>query len=519
MSTPDYSPARVLLRAADQHPDRLSLVWGFEATQWTVRDSALAVRRLATLLGTVVSARQRIAIIGANSPWHFLVHTAAAWHHAVTVPLSPRLPLSQLSELLSDCQPTCVITDDSLDRSLQQILNDDCTLWTFDDLNTLSSAVLPIEGPPPACSDELAAIVYTSGSSGTPRGVELSHEQLWWGSASFRDGFEYCPATDVIGVCAPLSHIGGFNGTTLDAFTHGGTLVVIAHFDAQTVLRCIEKYRISQMFLVPVMCHLLADAQQVLQADVSSYRNPLIGGDSMGIEVEQRLRDMGLAPIHVWGMTETAGAGAMLSPEMYAHHPGAIGKPFPYVNLRLVAQDGSLITQAGVMGEIQVSGPGVCQRYYNRPEDTLASFDDDWLRTGDLATYDNDGFVHMVGRASRMIHTAGEMVPPRRVEDALRSLPLVSDALVVGVPNKRWGHTVAALLVPTQSTRQQASTPCVVTPAELHDIRNATKESLAPWEMLRGALWVDSLPTTSTGKPDPSAAHDMLVTALVTSLD
>lgn len=511
MMTPDYSPARVLLRAADQRPDRLSLVSAFDGSQWTVLESAACVRRLATVFAPLMTPGARVAIIGPNSPWHFLIHTALSWHHGVTVPLSPRLPLSQLAALLNDCEPSVIITTEELGGQLRTVAQ--CTIWTFADLDSLCHNSEKILGAPPACASQTAAIVYTSGSSGTPRGVELTHQQMWWGSASFRDGFEYCPGTDVIGVCAPLSHIGGFNGTTLDAFTHGGTLVVIPAFDPTLVLQCIERYRITQMFLVPVMCHLLAEVQKTVQADLSSYRNPLIGGDSMGVDVAAKLRDMGLRPIHVWGMTETSGAGAMLSPEMYEAHPGAIGKPFPYVDLRLVAPDGTIIDQAHVMGEIQVSGPGVCQRYHNRPVDTAQAFDEKWLRTGDLATYDEDGYIHMVGRASRMIHTAGEIVAPRRVEEALRSIPEVGDALVVGIPDERWGQLVAALIVRSQDHGSHGQTSCALSGEELRMLRHATDKFLAPWESLRAALWVSTLPTTSTGKPDIQTARDMLTTA------
>lgn len=537
--TPDYSPARTLLRAAAQHPDRLSLVWGYEGEEWPLKRSALALRRLASLFSRILTPGERIALIGPNSPWHFLVHVAAAWSGNVTVPLSPRLPVTQLSELVDDCLPSLIITTPELAAALPSALSpqDEETrppamplIWTFEDLQHYEESADEAGGTPPARDEELAAIVYTSGSSGTPRGVELTHSQMWWASLSFRDGFEYCPGTDVIGVCAPLSHIGGFNGTTLDAFAHGGTVVVLPAFEPVTVLRSIEKYRITQMFLVPVMCHLLADAQVKIQADLSSYRNPLIGGDSMSADLEARLRAMGIAPIHVWGMTETGGAGAMLSADVFATHQGAIGMPFPYIDVRLVAEDGRVL-QPGAdtdsWGEIQVRGPGVTRSYYQRPSDTASSIVDGWLHTGDLAHYDADGFVHMVGRASRMIHTAGEMVAPTRVETAMRRCAEVADVLVVGLDDERWGQIVAAVLVPAHhratspSTTPDTDTPLAGRPdsssmprllcdEELAHFRSATQDLLAPWEGVRVAAWVESIPVTSTGKPNPGAARDML---------
>lgn len=537
---PDYSPARTLVRAALQHPERTSLVWGYEGDEWSLSRSALAVRRLVSVFSDqintgVLSAGDRIAVIGPNSPWHFLLHVAGSWVQTVTVPLSPRLPVAQLVELLVDSSPRIVVTTAELAHALQDALSNISTslpntqvsngekffprIWTFDDLAALEASASPFRGTPPSRSNELAAIVYTSGSSGTPRGVELTHAQMWWGSLSFRDGFEYSPGTDVIGVCAPLSHIGGFNGTTLDAFAHGGTVVVLPGFEPVSVLRAVEKYHITQMFLVPVMCHLLADAQEKVQADLSSYRNPLIGGDAMGIDLEKRLRGMGLAPIHVWGMTETAGAGAMLSADVFAQHAGAIGLPFPYIDLRIVTEAGRVLepgVDTDVLGEIQVRGPGVSAAYYNRPIDTTDSRLDGWLRTGDLGTYDNDGFVHMAGRASRMIHTAGEMVAPRRVEEAVRALAFVADVLVVGLPDERWGQVVSAVIVPAAGEAAVVSEadalPRALTPEELRAVREGCEAALAPWESVRVAAWVDALPLTSTGKPNPGAAQELLRT-------
>lgn len=542
--TPDLSPARVLLRAAAQHPRRPSLIWAESGLTWDVATSAERVRQAAAALAARgVGVGERVVVCGPNSPWHFVVHVAGSWNHSVTVPLSPRLPAGQLLELLEDCAPALVITTDEVRALLSSAqrppvdplvehaaapaaqtsrawggMSLPCPVLTFDEFADEVAAATPVEGLPPACSEELAAVVYTSGSSGTPRGVELTHANLWWGSASFRDGFEYCPGTDVVAVCAPLSHIGGFNGTTLDAFSHGGTLVVFPGFDPELVLRSIERYRISQMFLVPIMCHLLVEAQARVDADLSSYRNPLIGGDAMSADLEAKLRGIGLAPIHVWGMTETAGAGTMLAADVFAEHPGAIGRPFPYLDLRLVDADGREIITPDVIGEIEVSGPGVSDAYYRRPSDTEASRDGDWLRTGDLGTLDAQGFVHIVGRASRMIHTAAEMVPPRRVEEALRRLNSVADALVVGVDDERWGQIVGALLVPAvgaAALTDGAALPGAAAehPAALPNaraLREALAGELAPWEQVRCVRWVDALPVTSTGKPDPTRARELL---------
>ena len=201
------------------------------------------------------------------------------------------------------------------------------------------------------------------------------------------------------------------------------------------------------------------------------------------------MRAAGLSPIHVWGMTETSGAGTVATPDSEAP-AGSLGVPFPYVDLRVMATDER---EAGVgeLGEIWVRGPGVVSGA-------------EWLHTGDLATKDEDGWLHMVGRAHRMINTAGELVAPPTVERALRSLDVVSDALVVGLPDERWGQIVAALIVPSPEGCAQASS------MNAEALSEALSDALAPWEKVRRVLIVDTLPTTTTGKPDPVVAARLL---------
>ena len=224
--------------------------------------------------------------------------------------------------------------------------------------------------------------------------------------------------------------------------------------------------------------------------DLSSWTRPLIGGDAMTADLAEAMRGVGLSPIHVWGMTETSGAGTVATPDCGAP-AGSLGVPFPYVDLVVMA---SPEREAGVdeMGEIWVRGPGVVSG-------------EEWLRTGDLATRDTNGWLHMVGRAHRMINTAGELVAPPSVERALRSLDTVSDALVVGLPDERWGQIVAALIVPSPKGRAQASS------MSADALSEALREALAPWEKVRRIAVVDELPTTPTGKPDPLAAAEILM--------
>ncbi len=485
---PDYSPARALLRAAEQHPSRASLVDGATDRVWSVAESADAVARLAgALRGRGLGASSRIAVVAQNSPWHFLIHVAASWIHAATVPMSPRAPAPRLREMLEAAAVDLVVVDEAGAAALAGGAG--APVVAVSDIEEWSRLAPAPAGPPLPCAQEEAAVVFTSGSTGLPRPVRLSHAALWWASACFRDGFEYSPGSHVVGVCAPLSHIGGFNGTTLDTFSHGGTLVVVGpSFDPVRTLECVQRHRIAMMFVVPTMARALLEANESVGADLSSWVRPLVGGDALTPALAERMRRAGLAPIHVWGMTETGGAGAMAAPDSRAP-AGSIGRPFPYVDLRIVGAD-SAAAEPGALGTIEVRGPGVVTGH-------------EWLNTGDLGFVDADGWVHLVGRAHRMINTGGELVAPPRVEAALMELEEVREALVVGVPDETWGEVVGAVLVPSPGADAASLSPA--------SLAAALGGALAPWERVRRVRPVDALPLTATGKPSPAAARELLL--------
>ncbi len=489
---PDYSPARALLAAARRHPERLSLVDAVTGQEWSVREAADTVARLARAFAEAgIGEGTRIAVVGANSPWHYIVHVAASWLRAVTVPLSPRMPACALASMCEQADVSWVFHDEASSPTALTLASVGVHRASLSDLAAWADRATPMSTAPARCGTELAAILFTSGSTGTPRPVELTHEVMWWGSTNFREGFDYAPTSSVVGVCAPASHIGGFNGTSMDVWTHGGTLVTLGFpgsFDARGVLDAITRYGITMMFAVPAIVRALLDEHEHGGGDLSSWTRPLIGGDAMTADLAEAMRRVGLSPIHVWGMTETSGAGTVATPQSGAP-AGSLGVPFPYVDLIVMA---SPDREAGVgeMGEIWVRGPGVVSG-------------EEWLRTGDLATRDAGGWLHMVGRAHRMINTAGELVAPPSVERALRSLDTVSDALVVGLPDERWGQIVAALIVPSPKGRAQASS------MSADALSEALSEALAPWEKVRQIVVVDELPTTATGKPDPLAAAEL----------
>ena len=355
----------------------------------------------------------------------------------------------------------------------------------------------------------LGAILLTSGSAGEPKFVPLTHQQLWWGSQNFREGFEYS-TWDVELVAAPLSHIGGFNGTTLDLFAHGGTVVVVREFRPSIVLRELERRRVAMMFAVPTMYAAMAAHPDFARRDLSAFSRPLTGGSAAYPELLRQLQAAGLQVLHVFGMTETAAAGCYLPAEQLPTRAGSIGRPFAHVQARVVDPATGEAVELGESGELWLRGPGVAAEYWNAPEHTAASFitieqgDSCWLRTGDLVRLDAGGYLWPVGRLDEMIITGGENVAPAEVEAVLASHPAVADVAVAGMPDSRWGQRVVAAV----TLRSGAGAP------SLDELRNFAASQLADYKLPRALAVTDQLPLNSNGKLDRAALARLLFHSL-----
>lgn len=523
-SKPNYNPAHALDRAARAHPSRISIVYAGE--QLTVEEAAVRTRQLAQMLATTgVSEGDRVALISRNSPYHLLLHVACARIGAIFVPLSARLTRADHQELIDFCAPRIVVADigvaeggtfESLGTMRHFVIDDDphsssvstaISLGYFgiaaaaDTQNgkfittektgstALNSRRYP-EGP--------AALLLTSASAGKPKAVELTHEQLWWGSRNFREGFEYSTRDPVLTV-APMTHIGGFNGTTLDLFSHGGTVVVVREFRPRRVLELLAKHRVAMMFGVPTMYAALLDEPSFTDFDLSAFRLPLIGGAPVSAALIARMRGHGLEPLNVWGMTEMAASGAYLPAEQLDARAGSIGRPFSHVHARIVDDAGNDCSE----GELVVRGPSVVNSYWHDPEATARTFRNGWLYTGDLVRLDDDGFLWVTGRLHNLINSGGVKIQAEEVQAAIAHMPGVSDCAVIGTPHPVWGEAVSAALVMQPG----------VQPPSLTEVQNFAATTLARFKVPRTLIVVDELPTNANGKADRAALVDMFAAA------
>ena len=330
--------------------------------------------------------------------------------------------------------------------------------------------------------------MYTSGTTGVPKGVMLTHANLWWNNISLLNTFDVS-ADDVTLTGSPLFHIAGLNVTIFTTWMRGGHVVLHRGFDAQATLDDIAKFGVTSMFGVPAMYSAVTHLPAFVSADLSSLRVAICGGAPAPEALLQTYADRGVGMLQGYGLTETCPAAIFLVAEHALAKLGSCGKPPLYIEAKLVDGYGD-IEGPDVRGEICIRGANVSVGYWNRPEETAAAFDDDgWFHTGDVGVRDADGFYYVVDRVKDMVITGGENVYPTEVENVLYSHPAVREVAVIGMPDPKWGESVTAVVVtgPGESLT-------------LEEVRTFASERLARYKVPQRLYVLDELPRNATGK-------------------
>ncbi len=350
-------------------------------------------------------------------------------------------------------------------------------------------APAPTLTPPQADDDVLQ--LYTSGTTGLPKGVRLSNAN-YTAFLNLRhrvEGFDY-GADDTVLILMPMFHVAGTN-ISFSGMAAGGRILLQAEFVPANVLKAFGEEKVNHVFLAPVMINALLQAPEVADADFSTLRTVSYGASPISEAVlEKATRTFGCGFIQFYGMTETTGAGTTLAP---ADHRGQLmrscGKPWETLETRIADEAGNTLGP-GEIGEIEIRGPIVMAGYWNRSEATAETIrPDGWLRTGDAGFMDEDGFFFVHDRVKDMIVSGGENVYPAEVENAILGCPGVADAAVIGVPDDKWGEAVKAIVVPKPGERPDPA-----------DIIAWARQRIAGYKAPKTVDFVDALPRNPSGK-------------------
>jgi fatty-acyl-CoA synthase len=452
------------------------------------------------LMGLGVKKGDRVATLMINSSAFLEIFFACAKIGAIVVPVNFKLAGPEIEQILRDCTAGALVYSsefvDTL-RSFRSLCDDiTCRLVhgekglagdpTLAEAADASSAAEPVCRPEPRITDPLI-IVYTSGTTGTPKGAVLSHQNLLFGAIHSLLGYGIDAACKSL-VIAPLFHVGALAASVTPVVYAGGSLVLEDFENPSEIVQLITREQINYMFAVPVMYEMMAKAATWEAADFSHVHFFISGGAPMPVSLIRKYqKEKGVRFAQGYAMTETLRLTSLDLDEA-VRKVGSVGKEVFHTLLQIVDDTGRPVPP-GEIGEIWVRGPTVFLHYWNRPQETAATLQDGWFKTGDLARRDPEGFIYIVGRKKDMIIRSGENIYAAEVEQAIVSIPGVAEAAAVGMPDPKRGEAVAAYVV-MKSGRALSD----------EDLIAGLQGRIAPFKIPKKIVFVSEFPRNAAGK-------------------
>jgi fatty-acyl-CoA synthase len=484
---------------ARTQPNRLAIHDLATGARLSYRDFDRRIDRGAALLETLLGSPEgeRVCVFSRNSIEFLVIHFACARSGAIFTPLNWRLSAPELSLLVQDCAPRLLFVEPEFDpvasaftgaHSVERILSLEPGAFHA----SLDEAPERPSRARPARADKPSTLLYTSGTTGRPKGVMFSERNAFASNLNF----SLCTrlsATSVMMCDMPLFHVAGLMAGARAPLLMGATLRLSPRFDPELALRRLSdpELGITHTFYVTQMTQTLREHPAYAKADLSRLVCLTTGGAPNPAANVQRWLDDGVVMADGFGMSETGSAFNMPieDKDVIRRKVGSSGLPLITIAHRLVGADGAVV-KPGEVGELRLKGPSVTTGYWNQPEATAAAFDEDgYLKTGDLAYCDDDGFIFLVDRLKDMFISGGENVYPTEVENVIAELDMVSEAAVIAIPDERWGEVGLAYVVAVPGAR--------ITPEQ---VSAHVQSRLARYKAPKEIRIVDSLPRTASGK-------------------
>jgi fatty-acyl-CoA synthase len=498
MHTPqvDYNLAQTILKRAELDPGSRALV--FEDSQCDYAELANRVRCLASALRAGgICVGDRVGFAGLNHPAFLETLLAAQALGAIFVPLNFRLTGEELRFIINDAGIHTLVADAALGQVIDPVrevlccsryIGSESGADGWEDFQALVTSSPPLAEHVPLGQHDLAVIMYTSGTTGRPKGAMLTHGNLIWNNMQANLAFAG-DSNDITLVAAPLFHVGGLNVTTIGALQAGACVVLHRSFDPRLALADIAKYAVTTMFGAPAMFLFMAQQPEFEATDLSSLKMLIVGA----APVPKSLLDIYTARDVLlnqgYGLTETAPLVTFLMSHYIDSKLGSAGKPGLFGEIRIAGADNKPLAQ-GEVGEILYRGPNVMKGYWNRPEATAEAIDaEGWFHTGDAGSVDEDGFLFISDRVKDMVISGGENVYPAEVESVLYEHPAIAEVAIIGLADEKWGEAVTAVV----ALNSGAS-------LDLEDLRAFAEGKLARYKLPLILHVVEALPRNPAGK-------------------
>jgi long-chain acyl-CoA synthetase len=454
-----------------------------------LREAAGRVVSLLSTLGVVPG--DRVGIMLPNVPAFPIAFYGALASGAVVVPMNPLLKSREVSFYLGNSGAKVLFAwHAAAEEAAKGAAATGTAVVTVEepDMSSVLAGLLAVHIRAERADDDDAVILYTSGTTGQPKGAQLTHANMARNAELTVETLLGATADDVVMGCLPLFHVFGLTCGLNATIAGGGTLTLLPRFDAGKALAIIARDQVTVFEGVPTMYAAMLHHPDGATADVTSLRICISGGAAMPVEILQSFeKTFGCMILEGYGLSETSPVASFNHPNA-ERKPGSIGTPVAGVEMRLVGPDGTDVP-AGEVGEIAIRGHNVMKGYWGKPEATAEAIPDGWFRTGDLARVDEDGYYFIVDRKKEMIIRGGYNVYPREIEEVLYEHPAVAEAAVVGLAHNDLGEEVGAAVA--------LKPGATATPEELRDY---VKQRVAAYKYPREVWLVEELPKGPTGK-------------------
>ncbi len=484
-----------LNRRAKLHPNREGLVCeGVRLTFGQMNERANRLARAMKKLG--IQPGDRVALLAFNEVEYFDVFFGLGKIGAVLVPLNYRLAGPELQYILQDSEAKVFIFGkeyhEIVDGFRKEIPAEH--LISLDEQPPEWAASLPkLVGAESADEPELVggdhdtlSILYTSGTTGRPKGAMLTHLNYFWSAVTMEVTLKERGDTSMIAL--PLFHIGALGG--LPYFVHRGTRsVLLRTFDPKRFLEVVQQEKVTGFGSVPVMLTFLKLVPDFEKYDFSSVKIILVYAAPVPVSLIEEYNKAGIEVRQLYGLTECTGPASVIDSENAISRAGSCGRPFFHTDIRLVDDNDQVVTGPDALGEVAIRADNVMKGYWNRPEETARTIRDGWLYTGDIARRDKEGFYYIFDRKKDMIISGGENIYPAELEDIILTHPQVADVGVIGFEHETWGEAVKAIVVckPGESlTEEGLITWC--------------KDKMGKFKIPKKVVFTDNIPRTPTGK-------------------